>query len=66
MSNRIVKSELAAIGMTQRQLIYEMAMRGCVTTEAELSNILAGRRTGPKSERVKQLVEDIIAEWRNA
>lgn len=64
MSGKNIKVGLAEISRTQRWLLTELEARGLVTSETELSHTLAGRRHGPKAERVLRLAETIINEHR--
>lgn len=60
MKGREIKARLALIGHTQVWLITQLAERGITVSETELSHILAGRRTGPKAEKVITVSYEIV------
>ena len=57
-----IKERLANLGMTQVELLRKIRERGLDVQPPQLSNIINGNYTYPKSRKVLSLCDDLLTE----
>ena len=60
---RKIRSRLKTIGMSQKDLIYELSLKGVSTTPSQLSDIISGLYTSNKADLVLDTAEEVISKY---
>lgn len=60
-----IKARVVALGRYQNELIPELKKRDIITEPGQLCNVLKGRMTGDKADRILSAANEIVTEWEN-
>lgn len=60
MENLYIRRGLLEVGQNQKWLIDRLRDRGIPTSKTELSSVLAGKRTGPKADKILTTTVQIL------